>query len=177
MGVSTCARQRAGGFFEGFVWERRRILGCITKLWIHAPDSGNLLCNGAIERPTESMKSRGVNTAVVLLLGLVLIWPRVFTSIAGHPSIATEVAGKCCGHDCAKCASPACCTRPTQPSTPLPPGPPPSSSQNEWQALAAPIVPVSAPPSRSAHQLPPGDAWVRASKTTPLFQRDCRYLL
>src|SRR6059036_1356866 len=84
---------------------------------------------------------RPVKMAVVLLLGFVLPWQGVFTFSAGVNQNARGTKSSCCctGCDSTRCATPACCARPSQPPTPSSPARPSSSSQNELQAL-----PVSA---------------------------------
>src|SRR5947208_106499 len=83
------------------------------------------------------MMLRPVKLAVVLLLGFVLAWQGVFTVSAGVYQNARGTKSSCCctGCDSARCATPACCARPSQPS-PSPAPVPPSVSQNELQALA-----------------------------------------
>jgi len=125
----------------------------------------------------QPMSYRQVTTAVVLVLAFLLTWPCGFTVPFGDRPVSARVAGNCCGHHRAKCASPACCTRPAQPSAPLSAAPAASTSQNEWQLLAASVDPVLALLSRSADRFPLGVAWFPLLNTIPLFQRDCCYLL
>ena len=152
---------------------RRSKLGRLTKLSTGRVPNGMANKNDRL----KAMTSRRVKTAVVLLVGFVLAWPCVFTAPVGDRSVATRVARKCCDFQCAKCASPGCCAQPSQPSAPLPPALPPSTSHNEWQALAASVAPILALPSRSADELPSSAAWSSSLTAIPLFQRDCCYLL
>src|SRR5579883_2457344 len=125
------------------------------------------------------MTSRIAKTAVVLLLGFLLVWRSGPTASAGTSANMGGAKPSCCrsGCDSKHCHTPACCARPADHRAPFAPTSIPSSSQNEWQALAAsfsswlslPSFPVDEPSSHSA-----SSALVTA---IPLFQRDCRYLI
>src|SRR5207249_1458898 len=86
----------------------------------------------------HAMILRPIKMAVVLLLGFVLAWQGVFTVAGGVNQDASGTKSSCCctGCDSTRCATPACCARPSQPPTPSPPARPSSASQNELQALA-----------------------------------------
>jgi len=60
------------------------------------------------------MASRLVKTAVVLLLGFVLVWHSVPTFGAGSVTNARGTESSCCctGCDSKHCSTPACCARP-----------------------------------------------------------------
>jgi len=127
----------------------------------------------------HAMILRPVKMAVVLLLGFVLAWQGVFTVSAGVNQNARGTKSSCCctGCDSTRCATPACCARPSQPPIPSSPARPSSASQNELQALA-----VSAALLLTLPSIPADDFFTTVSSllrvaTVPIFQRDCSYLI
>ena len=117
--------------------------------------------------------------AVVLLLGFVLAWQGVFASSAriGATTKSTKKSCCCTGCDNKHCATPTCCVKPESPSAPVAPASLPSTTQNEFQALAATLVSLLALPSRAASELPARAPSSVSVTAIPLFQRDCSYLL
>src|SRR6185295_1551327 len=116
---------------------------------------------------------------VVLLLGFLLAWQGAFASPARLGATSQSAKRSCCcaGCDNKHCATPACCVKPSSPSAPVAPASLPSTTQNEFQGLAATLVSLIALPSRSPNELParaPSSVLVAA---IPLFQRDCSYLI
>jgi hypothetical protein len=125
------------------------------------------------------MTSRPIKLAVVLVLGVVLAWQGVF-ALPGRVGATTPGATKSCcctGCDNKHCATPACCVKRDTPSAPVAPASLPSSSQNEFHALAASVVLLLALPSRAADELPAPALSSSSVTSIPLFQRDCSYLL
>jgi len=126
------------------------------------------------------MTSRPIKAAIVFMLGFVLAWQGDFAAPTGANANANARAAKtsccCTGCDFKHCSTPACCAKPYAPAAPVAPALP-SPSQNEWQALAASVVPLQPLPSSSSDELPPWVASPASLTAIPLFQRDCRYLL
>jgi hypothetical protein len=72
---------------------------------------------------------------------------------------------------------PSCCPVPVDSRAPVTPAPPRSTSQNEWQALAASLVFLVALPPPSGQDLPVRTSLSASIGVVPIFQRDCCYLL
>jgi len=115
-------------------------------------------------------------TALLVLMLCVLTCLQSAHAIAGqNPSAATPTC-KCCDYDPAKCATPACCARPSDNRAPVTPAVPRCVSGNEWQAITTAAPTVSTLPRCSVHELP-----VRLNPFlvggVAIFQRDCSYLI
>jgi hypothetical protein len=125
------------------------------------------------------MTSRPIKMAVVLLVGFALTWQGVFASSA-RIGVTTKGAKKsfcCVGCDNKHCSSQACCVKPESPSAPVAPASLPSTTQNEFQALAATLVSLFTLASRPASDLPARASSSVSVTAIPLFQRDCSYLV
>src|SRR5882724_4203116 len=124
------------------------------------------------------MTLRPVKMAVVLLLGFALAWQGVFTVAAEVDQNPRGTKSSCCctGCDSMRCATPACCARPSQPSPSSAPIPP-SISQNELQALAASTALLLTLPSHPTDDLYTTVSSLLRVATVPIFQRDCSYLI
>ncbi len=119
----------------------------------------------------KGMGLKFIRTAVALLLGFVL---------AAYPVVAmsgSSPAVKSCCKGCQRGCTRACCAAPGTPSAPVVPAPVPSSSQNEMQVMAPPVVPPLAWPSLSANECPPRFSSPIPMPAIPLFERDCCYLI
>src|SRR5437870_5693536 len=125
------------------------------------------------------MTSRFVKTAVVILLGFVLVWQSVPTVSAGTGANVSGARSSCCcsGCDSRHCSTPACCAKPADDRTPFAPASLPTPSQNERHALAASVSSWLTLPSSPAHELPSQSVSSAAITAVPLFQRDCCYLI
>src|SRR5881296_1801156 len=125
------------------------------------------------------MTSLPIRMAVVLLLGFVLAWQGVFASTGRVGAAAQRAKRSCCctGCDNKHCATPACCVKRDTPSTPVTPASLPSTSQNEFHALAVSVGSVITLPARQAGGLPAYSPSPASVTSIPLFQRDCSYLL
>src|SRR5882724_1851314 len=122
------------------------------------------------------MTSRFVKTAVTVLLGFVLACQSVFLASANTvPNAGPRKSHCCCGSK--NCPTPACCAKPAQNQVPFAPASPPPTSQNELQALAAPVVSAPTLPLRSTDELFTHVASSFSGRALPLFQRDCSYLI
>src|SRR5213593_4372082 len=112
---------------------------------------------------------------VVLLLGFVLAWQGVFATSACTSTSASVARRSCCctGCDNKHCATPACCVKRDTPSTPVTPASLPSTSQNEFHALAVSVGSVITLPARQAVGLPAYSPSPASVTSIPLFQRDC----
>src|SRR5258706_4874602 len=124
------------------------------------------------------MTSRPTKMAVVLLLGLVLALQGVFAVSARTSAGATVAQKSCCciGCDNKHCATPACCVKRDTPSAPVAPASLPSTSQNEFHALAVSFVSLLTLRSSAADDLLPRASSSASVTAIPLFQRDCSYL-
>jgi hypothetical protein len=125
------------------------------------------------------MTSRPIKMVVVLLVGFALAWQGVFATSA-RIGVATKDAKKSCcrtGCDSKHCSTPACCVKPESPAAPVAPASLPSTTQNEFQALAATLVSLFTLSSRPASELPARDSSSVSVTAIPLFQRDCSYLV
>jgi hypothetical protein len=109
---------------------------------------------------------------IALVLGLIL---------AAHPFVtvsATSPAAKsCCCKGAHCCCDMACCVAPNAPSAPATPAPVPSTSQNELQVMAIPVVTLLTFPSPPANKYPWRFSSSASMAAVPLFQRDCCYLV
>src|SRR5437762_14198033 len=125
------------------------------------------------------MRSRQIKMAVVVLLVFLLAWQDVFASLAHLGATSQSAKRSCCCSDCDNkhCATPACCVRPNAPSAPVAPASLPSTSQNEFHALAASVVSLLVLPSRAVDTRPSRPFASSSVTSIPLFQRDCSYLL
>jgi hypothetical protein len=72
---------------------------------------------------------------------------------------------------------PSCCPAPVDDRAPVTPAPARSTSQNEWQALAASVLFLAALPLPAARDLPVRSSLSASISVVPIFQRDCCYLL
>ena len=124
----------------------------------------------------ETMTSRFVKTAAVILLGLVLAWQSVPTVSTGLGVGAPKASCCCSGCDFKHCATPACCAKPCDNRAPVTPASLPIS-QNEWLVLATTISSSLIQPRLQADELHAN--WPTSASVTavPLFQRDCCYLI
>src|SRR5258708_40068841 len=124
------------------------------------------------------MRSQTLRTATVILLGFILA---IQGSVAASFGVIAPVAkAGCCHTDCnsKNCSTPACCAKPAENPVPFSPASLPSSSQNEFHALAASAVSLLALLPFCSTVEAPSRAISSASVTAiPLFQRDCCYLL
>jgi hypothetical protein len=120
------------------------------------------------------MALRLIKAALVLLLGFALAGQGAFSAAA-----APVAKRSCCctGCDNKHCATPSCCIKPETPSAPVSPAPLPSSSQNEFHALAAVVTLLTTLPARPVAELPCRLVPVSSVTDIPLFQWNCSYLL
>ena len=125
------------------------------------------------------MTTRAIKMAVVVLLGFVLAWQGVFAASATTGTNARVAKKSCCctGCDNKHCATPACCVKRDAPSAPVAPASLPSTSQNEFHALAVAVVSLLPLLPRPANELPAHAPSSSSVTAIPLFQRDCCYLL
>jgi hypothetical protein len=128
---------------------------------------------------SPNMTSRPIKMAVVLLLGFVLACQGVFPPAGRVGAIAERAKRSCCctGSDNKHCGIPACCVKRETPSAPVTPASLPSTSQNEFHALAVSVASVITLPVRQAGDLPACARSFASVTPIPLFQRDCSYLL
>jgi hypothetical protein len=133
------------------------------------------------EQDMTTLMSARLNKAttafLAVLVSVVTVWQSVFAVSAGVATSTAPVARKCCGSKHCQCCGQACCAMPTDNRAPVTPAMPPTTSHNEWQALAPSVIsvlPLTAPiPNDSS--VP---TFLLPSMTAlPIFQRDCCYLL
>ena len=127
----------------------------------------------------KTMTLRPAKMAVIFLLGFVLAWQGVFASSARIGATAQGAKTSCCctGCDNNHCSTPSCCVKPGLPLAPVAPASLPSTSQNEFHALATSVDALLTLPSRTTGELPARAPSSASMTTIPLFQRDCSYLL
>ncbi|MBI1176296.1 hypothetical protein GC207_02530 [bacterium] len=126
------------------------------------------------------MTTRLAKTVLVILLGFLLAWHGVFamSARAGNlPSAAHNPNCECCKSGCGKCTTPVCCTKPAENREPFAPASLPTTSQNEWHALAASVSSWVTLPSIPVVEFPSPGVPSAPVTVIPLFQRDCCYLI
>jgi hypothetical protein len=121
--------------------------------------------------------SKTVTLLLAFWIGMVMAGQGTFAVSAGV--VAGSAPAKCqcrCG-ELGKCSMPACCSAPVDGRAPVTPAPPSSTSQNEWQALAASFLFLAALPPPAAQDSPVRTSLSASISVVPIFQRDCCYLL
>lgn len=128
------------------------------------------------DRTLATVGSRMTQTAVGLVLGILLLWQGVFTSFA--KSSAPRTRPCCCrGCDSDHCSTPACCAKPGGNRAPLSPAASSANGRTEWHAVAT-FAPTMVPAFAFRPDIFPRPARACAFVTAvPLFQRDCSYIL
>ena len=112
---------------------------------------------------------------IAVLLGVTTSWQGGLASPV--PASPPPMVCKCCGGRHGKCATPTCCAKPADNHAPFAPASLPTSSQNEWHALAASTTSGLTLPLPVADCLTAGVTQSVSFTALPIFQRDCRYLL
>jgi len=133
-------------------------------------------------RPVDSGRERAIFASVKRLLafvfGIALILSQAaLLTGAGDLGNAQVSTPKCCGH-CQHCDGRCCMSRNNPDSSrSIPAVPSRGVSQNEWQVLAAVIV-ARFPPQTAPEPRPFSSLSVSCrSVASPLYQRDCSYII
>jgi hypothetical protein len=113
---------------------------------------------------------------LALLLAIATGWQGAYLADAA-PVPASKPVCKCCDYDPAKCATPACCVRPTNNNrAPVVPAVPRPASGTERHAVAVTLLTRSTLPRFTLHDLSFAPPPIQAG-AVPIFQRDCSFLI
>jgi hypothetical protein len=119
---------------------------------------------------------RFAKTAVVILLGLALLWQSVTTALAFSVASA-KPSCTCCHFNPDSCPTPPCCVKHSENRNPPAPASSLSVQKIELQALAAPVSSRPVLPLYSTDESRARVAQFVLVTAIPLFQRDCSYLI
>jgi hypothetical protein len=118
---------------------------------------------------------KALSVLLVVMLCIMTVWQAGSAVADKIPTASTPIC-KCCDYDPAKCATPACCARPSDSGAPAAPVVPRCASGNEWQAVPIAPLTVSTRPRCTVHELPVPLPSILVG-AVPIFQRDCSFLI
>jgi len=123
------------------------------------------------------VRIKHVLRTTLMLLGVVLFnTPPTLLTASGSVSPST-LSCHCCQSGPANCATPTCCTAPTNESRPVSPASEPSRAPLEAKALVGSATVVLNVALAASDKVFPPATFLLPVRALPIFQRDCSYLI